>query len=672
MNKHFLRAATFISPIFAAALLALPTHAVTLSVIAPTPVSTFSGMLTEYTATFTSATDISACTLYIDGVAQGAMTISGVLGGTAKRSATISAAGSHLVRATCSNSGGSTSFGEATVTVSADTTAPILGAYTLTPAVPVAGSPVTVQSNYDDTDFGSGLNTCYLVVDANIVGSGSMTLSGGTGSTAGTASRSATVTEAGSHTLTTNCYDRSGNFGTRAQTVVFSAPPDTINPVIESLLPTTATQNASTAITVTFSDNIGVTGCKLTIDGVGRGNMTMLSATQASMSITFSTIGDHSASVQCADASLNTATRLINVNVTAPAVADTTNPVVSTVLPTNATVGVAVNIQATVSDNIAVTSCTLEVNGVNQGSMTVAGGLATKALIFGLVGDNAVKVSCLDAAVNLGTRGVLIYVAAAATADTVAPVVTSVNPSTATVGITTTIYANYSDAVGVTACNLYVNGANVGAMDRSGITSGTATISYGFGTVGGYGIDVRCIDAWGNSGHMASVFTVSASGASIPYVNQLIKLACPAGYIDVNHPCKAVYFVGSDSKRHAFPNSRVYFTWYSNFDGVIELNSTALSGIALGRNVNYRPGVRMVKFTTLNKVYAVGRYGTLRWVTTEEAARSLYGSFWNTQIDDIADTFFTDYVFGPDVTSLSTFDPATEMNGVRAIDANLR
>lgn len=576
MKHLFFRATAICLPFFAAALLAMPTHAISLSVVAPTPVSTFAGMLTEYTATFTSATAINGCTLSIDGVSQGDMTMSGSLSGTATRSATISSAGSHLVRATCINSGGSTGFGEATVTVTADTNAPVLGAYTLTPAIPVADSPFTIQSNYDDTDFGSGLNTCYLNVDAGIVGTGSMTLSGGIGSTAGTANRSTTVTEAGTHTLTINCYDRSGNLGTRTQSVIFVAP------------------------------------------------------------------------------------------------IDTTNPVVSSILPISAISGVAVNVQAAVSDNIGVNSCALEVNGVSQGGMTVAAGLATKALIFSIIGDNAVKVTCLDAAGNSGFRSVLINVGTPVATDTTAPTVTSINPSTTVTGSSVIVSASFSDAIGATACNLYVNGSLIGSMDRSGTTSGTATRSHTFGSTGTYVVEVRCSDAASNTGSSSRTITVTTPGTAGLYANHLVKLVCPAGFIDVNHPCKAVYFVSTDGKRHAFPNERVYFTWYTNFDGIIELNGTTLSGITLGANVTYRPGVRMVKFTTLNKVYAVGRYGSLRWVTTEAIATSLYGSVWNTHIDDISDTFYTDYTFGSDVTPTATFNPSAETSGVSSIDANLR
>ena len=78
----------------------------------------------------------------------------------------------------------------------------------------------------------------------------------------------------------------------------------------------------------------------------------------------------------------------------------------------------------------------------------------------------------------------------------------------------------------------------------------------------------------------------------------------------------------------------------------------------------------MVKFTTLNKVYAVGRYGNLRWITSEGVATALYGAQWNTQIDDISDAFFSDYTFGPDITPSGTFLPNAEMTSVSQIDGN--
>jgi hypothetical protein len=79
----------------------------------------------------------------------------------------------------------------------------------------------------------------------------------------------------------------------------------------------------------------------------------------------------------------------------------------------------------------------------------------------------------------------------------------------------------------------------------------------------------------------------------------------------------------------------------------------------------------MVKFQTVPKVYAVGRYGVLRWVTSEAIAIVLYGANWNQHIDDIPESFYTNYTFGADITSASQFNPNAEASAVLTIDANL-
>lgn len=150
----------------------------------------------------------------------------------------------------------------------------------------------------------------------------------------------------------------------------------------------------------------------------------------------------------------------------------------------------------------------------------------------------------------------------------------------------------------------------------------------------------------------------------------LVKLACPAG-ADPNHPCRAVYFHGGDGRRHAFPNERTYSTWYANFSTVKTIDSAAMSALPLGNNVSYRPGTKLVKFITDNRVYAVGADRALRWVQTEAAATALYGANWSTTVDDIPDAFYVDYRSGADVPNASAFDVAAEKAAAPTIDAVL-
>lgn len=122
---------------------------------------------------------------------------------------------------------------------------------------------------------------------------------------------------------------------------------------------------------------------------------------------------------------------------------------------------------------------------------------------------------------------------------------------------------------------------------------------------------------------------------------------CPAGLRIKARGTSSVYFCGADGKRHPFPNQKIHDSWYAgDFAGVYEVSADALGKISLGKNVTYRPGVRMVKVTTDPKVYAVDADGTLRWITSESVAVALYGQNWNQQIDDLPDAFFFDYKIG--------------------------
>lgn len=127
----------------------------------------------------------------------------------------------------------------------------------------------------------------------------------------------------------------------------------------------------------------------------------------------------------------------------------------------------------------------------------------------------------------------------------------------------------------------------------------------------------------------------------------------------------AVYYL-AEGKRFVFPNERVYFSWYADFSQVRQISDAELASYALGGNVTYKPGGRLIKLQTDPKVYAVARGGKLRWIATEEAARDLYGSAWNRQIDDVSDAYFVDYRIEEPIASAGDFDRAGE-NAVAAI-----
>lgn len=152
-------------------------------------------------------------------------------------------------------------------------------------------------------------------------------------------------------------------------------------------------------------------------------------------------------------------------------------------------------------------------------------------------------------------------------------------------------------------------------------------------------------------------------------VGSLIKLSCSQN-ASVFDPCKAVYFYGQDGKRHAFPNDKVYFSWYKNFSTVKEVSQTFMSSLSLGKNVTYHPGLKLVKFQSVPIVYAVEAKGILRAIATEGVAISLYGTDWNKKVDDISDAFFSNYTFGAKIETAGDYIVSTVTNSVKGLSDN--
>lgn len=122
----------------------------------------------------------------------------------------------------------------------------------------------------------------------------------------------------------------------------------------------------------------------------------------------------------------------------------------------------------------------------------------------------------------------------------------------------------------------------------------------------------------------------------------------------------AVYYVGTDGKRHAFPSDKVFFSWYLNFAAVQIVGADQLASIPLGKNIGYRPGTRLVKFMTSPKVYVVAPGGVLRWIVSESLAADLFGREWNRSVDDISETFYGDYQFGEQINEAYDYARNTE------------
>ncbi|MBI4457351.1 hypothetical protein HY633_00095 [Candidatus Uhrbacteria bacterium] len=148
---------------------------------------------------------------------------------------------------------------------------------------------------------------------------------------------------------------------------------------------------------------------------------------------------------------------------------------------------------------------------------------------------------------------------------------------------------------------------------------------------------------------LVAAFIVPAAAQAAPTPGSLIKL------VDDHNPAttadSAVYYFGGDGKRYVFPNQGVYKTWYADFSGIASVTAAEMAAVPIGGNIRYRPGTRLVKIISVPKVYAVEPGGVLRWITSEEAAKALYGNDWAKRVSDVPDTQFIDYVEGAPLAS---------------------
>ncbi len=144
--------------------------------------------------------------------------------------------------------------------------------------------------------------------------------------------------------------------------------------------------------------------------------------------------------------------------------------------------------------------------------------------------------------------------------------------------------------------------------------------------------------------------------------------ACSSNGVKAGSLLKAsnasVYYYGANDKRYVFPNEKTYKSWFNSFDSVIAVSDNLLGEIPIGGNVTYKPGKKLVKITTDPKVYWVDKEGTLRWVKTASIAKQLFGSSWQSIIDDIPDPFFINYKIGLPIetTNLPTIEAAYSIN----------
>lgn len=304
---------------------------------------------------------------------------------------------------------------------------------------------------------------------------------------------------------------------------------------------------------------------------------------------------------------------------------------------------------------------------MDSGSYADIGDVTTKTYATALSdGSHTAYLYAVDLGENDSSVASVTFTIDSDSSSGTAPDVSSITPSTALKNYTVTFSARVSDNETISGCDLYVDGSYAKSMT---LKTDLAYATTKFTSDGTHEMYARCTDNDGNktSGDTVTVTVSSASSSVTP--GAIIKIGCE-GDVYVNDPCTAVYYYGYDGLRHAFPNEATFSSWFSDFDDLVTLSSAAMANITLGRNVTFRPGTTLVKFST-STVYAISYGGILRPIATEAIATALFGSDWTSEISGVSDVFFANYRIGSTIESSSDYSSSSSKSGTATIDATL-
>lgn len=143
-----------------------------------------------------------------------------------------------------------------------------------------------------------------------------------------------------------------------------------------------------------------------------------------------------------------------------------------------------------------------------------------------------------------------------------------------------------------------------------------------------------------------------------------------AGSVLTSAGLKTKFYLARDGKRYVFPDeTKTFETWYPA--GIkaplVTLKRDELEKYPLGGNVWYRPGTRLIRISTDDRIFAVAHGGVLRPIN-EQTAAAVFGPQWKSLVDMLQDYYFTNYTIGTQVSSLTDYSPEAERGRSNTID----
>jgi hypothetical protein len=286
---------------------------------------------------------------------------------------------------------------------------------------------------------------------------------------------------------------------------------DTTPPAISLTAPTNgSTVSGTVTVSANVTDNIGVAGVQLKLDGANLGAEDTASPYSLSWNTASVSNGAHALSATARDAAGNTTTS-IGITVTVSnAVTDTQAPAVSLTAPTNSsTVSGTVTVSANATDNVGVSGVQFKLDGANLGAEDTASpyslAWSTTAVSNG---THTLTATARDAVGNTTTStGVTVTVS---NADAQAPSTPTQLAATAVSSSQINLsWKASTDDVGVTGYRVYRDGSQIATV------ANTSYSSTGLSPSVTYTYTVSAYDAAGNVSAQSSNASATTQ-ASLP------------------------------------------------------------------------------------------------------------------------------------------------------------
>ncbi|MBI5870349.1 MAG: right-handed parallel beta-helix repeat-containing protein [Actinobacteria bacterium] len=420
--------------------------------------------------------------------------------------------GIHNYTVTVSDMAGNT--GSASASLNIDTVAPAVS--NIQPSGTITTSSATISAYYSDTGSGLNISTAVVTLDGTALTGCTRTFSG--------VSCPATGLTDGIHNISVSVQDNITNMGTGTGSFTVTLPQaDTTAPTVTNVQPGGTIATGTATISAYYSDSgsgINSATAAVTLDGTPITGC-VASASAVSCDAIGLSEGAHNITVSVADNAGNTGTG------SGSFVVDSVIPVVSNVMPNQATNSTSATVSAYFNDGsgtgIDPASVRVYLDDVLMAGCAVSTSDVSCAVSGLTDGYHSIRVDVLDNAGNSGhgTDSFLV--------DTTIPVISDIQPSGTISTSAATVSAYLSDSWSD------VNDTSVVVMlDSVAITGCTATntsVSCPVtGLVDGYHtIDISVADNTGNTGTGTGSFTVDTTvpDTTPPVINNVM----PSGTI---------------------------------------------------------------------------------------------------------------------------------------------